>query len=230
MRDLRHARRASRRESGGRAPALAYRLRSPIGLARSEAGGNVRSVDLQWLIGRIARCHASGRERHLHGHRRDLSQRAVLRELALVSASYKGICLPFARSTPQRYRPGAISPNHYHFVTQFENPSVLRGLVRRLYSATAQEVNRLDLAQGRKVWFQYWDSQITFQGSYFARLRYVHENAVHHGIVRRASNYPCVFSGMVRKKSYAGISKDSVRISVRQIGDSGYVSSRCGSV
>ncbi|MGA7853196.1 MAG: transposase [Candidatus Acidiferrales bacterium] len=101
----------------------------------------------------------------------------------------------------------AIFPNHYHFVTQFENPSVLRGLVRRLYSATAQEVNRLDLAQGRKVWFQYWDSQITFQGSYFARLRYVHENAVHHGIVRRASNYPWCSAGWFERKATPGFRK-----------------------
>ena len=45
-------------------------------------------------------------------------------------------------------------------------------------------------ARGRHVWFQYWDKTLTFEPSWLARLRYTHENAVHHGIVRVATEYP----------------------------------------
>ena len=39
------------------------------------------------------------------------------------------------------------------------------------------------------VWFQYWDSRITYERSYLARLNYVHSNAVKHGLVRKAEEY-----------------------------------------
>ncbi len=42
----------------------------------------------------------------------------------------------------------------------------------------------------RKVWFQYWDSRITFERSYLARLNYVHYNPVKHGVTANATNYP----------------------------------------
>lgn len=84
----------------------------------------------------------------------------------------------------------AMFPNHYHFVAQSETAGSLSKLVRELHSLTSHAVNALDGCAGRRVWFQYWETQLTNQRSYFARLRYVHENAVHHGIVRRAANYP----------------------------------------
>jgi putative transposase len=95
----------------------------------------------------------------------------------------------------------AIFPNHYHFVAQFEHPSKLRDFVRHLHSVTARHMNRLDGAEGRKIWFQYWDSQITFQKSYFARLHYGHENPVHHGIVQRAVNYAWCSAGWFERKA-----------------------------
>jgi putative transposase len=84
----------------------------------------------------------------------------------------------------------AVFPNHYHFIAQFSDPQNLRTLIRQLHSITAREINRRDNNPGRKVWFQYWESHLSFEKSYFARLRYVHENAVHHRIVRNATNYP----------------------------------------
>jgi len=83
----------------------------------------------------------------------------------------------------------AIFPNHYHFIASFENARAVKILVRRLHSITAKAVNAADATPGRKVWFQYWESGITFERSYFARLRYVHENAVRHGVVRVAHRY-----------------------------------------
>ena len=101
----------------------------------------------------------------------------------------------------------AVFPNHYHYIARLEQPLNLRDLVRHLHSVTAREVNRLDGAAGRKVWFQYWDSQIFFQKSYFARLRYVHENPVRHGIVARAANYAWCSAGWFERKAEPGFRK-----------------------
>ncbi|MDQ2918768.1 MAG: hypothetical protein M3R10_02680, partial [Verrucomicrobiota bacterium] len=37
---------------------------------------------------------------------------------------------------------------------------------------------------------QFWDTELTFEKSYFARLHYVHYNAVHHRLVAVATDYP----------------------------------------
>jgi putative transposase len=84
----------------------------------------------------------------------------------------------------------AVFPNHYHFVAQSASPENLPETIRRLHSITARAINDRDRRPGRKIWFQYWDTLLTNEKSYFARLRYVHENAVHHRVVARAANYP----------------------------------------
>ena len=44
-------------------------------------------------------------------------------------------------------------------------------------------------------WYQYWDRHLTFESSYFARLNYVNQNPVKHGLVGIASNYPFCSAG-----------------------------------
>jgi putative transposase len=83
----------------------------------------------------------------------------------------------------------SVFPNHYHFVAAFRDSKTVSTMVRSFHSITARHLNQADKAPGRRVWYQYWDSHITFQSSYYARLRYVHENAVHHRLVPHASNY-----------------------------------------
>ena len=84
----------------------------------------------------------------------------------------------------------SIFSNHYHIVGMSSNPSSLPTLIRRLHGATSHEINRLDGVHGRKVWFQYWDTKLTYESSYLARLRYVHQNPVRHGLVNVACQYP----------------------------------------
>jgi putative transposase len=85
----------------------------------------------------------------------------------------------------------AVLANHYHFVgVSPENAASLRDMLSELHERTAAQLNAADGTPGRKVWFQYWDKQLTYQRSYIARLRYVHENPVHHGVVRHAAEYP----------------------------------------
>jgi putative transposase len=84
----------------------------------------------------------------------------------------------------------AVFSNHYHFIAASpENLDSLQRFLGKLHMKTAQTVNRLDGAGGRKVWYQFWDSHITFENSYWPRLRYVQENPVKHGLVPVAAQY-----------------------------------------
>ncbi len=102
----------------------------------------------------------------------------------------------------------AIFPNHYHFIGQFEEPNKLREMVSELHSLTARRINEIDAAPGRQVWFQYWESQITHQRSYYPRLRYVHENAVHHGLVRMSVNYEWCSAAWLERTASAAFRKE----------------------
>ena len=84
----------------------------------------------------------------------------------------------------------AILANHYHFLALSpDDPGSLRTMLSKLHTTTSKELNLQDNTPGRAVWYEYWDSHITFQRSYLARLNYVIQNPVHHGIVRVASDY-----------------------------------------
>jgi putative transposase len=95
----------------------------------------------------------------------------------------------------------AVFPNHYHFVGECREEMRLRELVRELHSRSAKEINREDGGEGRKVWFSYWESQITFHRSFLARLNYVHQNPVRHRLVTRASSYTWCSAGWFERKA-----------------------------
>ena len=70
---------------------------------------------------------------------------------------------------------------------------------------TAQAVNRLDGSPGRKVWHQFWESRITFENSYWPRIRYVQENAVRHGLVAVASQYAWCSAGWFERTATSAV-------------------------
>ncbi len=66
----------------------------------------------------------------------------------------------------------AVFSNHYHFIAQSPaDAKTLKPMIQRLHSQTAREVNRLDGVTGRQVWFQYWDTCLTFEKSYYAPIK-----------------------------------------------------------
>jgi putative transposase len=90
----------------------------------------------------------------------------------------------------------AIFSNHYHFVTLSPGGTAsLRWLVQQFHSLTARKLNRLDGVEGRKIWYEYWDTHLTYERSYLARLHYVHQNPVRHGLVQVATAYPWCSAG-----------------------------------
>jgi putative transposase len=84
----------------------------------------------------------------------------------------------------------AIFSNHYHFIAKSPyDATTLKKLIQHLHSQTSRTVNRLDNMSRRQVWFQYWDICLTFEKSYYARLNYVNNNPVKHGLVDNAIRY-----------------------------------------
>jgi putative transposase len=84
----------------------------------------------------------------------------------------------------------AVFSNHYHFVAHaLGNARTLDRFLTHLHSDTAREINRRDSVTDRQVWFNYWDTKLTFRRSYLARLHYVHTNPVRHGLVPVANQY-----------------------------------------
>ncbi len=85
----------------------------------------------------------------------------------------------------------AVFANHYHFIAQSPNdPKNLPAFLSNLHVTTAKYVNAKDNTPNRQVWWQYWDRHISFQYSYLARLNYVNQNPVRHGLVNVATQYP----------------------------------------
>ena len=84
----------------------------------------------------------------------------------------------------------ALLSNHYHLVVRCEMGESVRTMISRFHTEAALEANRRDGIKERRVWFQYWDKTLTFESSWLARLKYTHENAVHHRLVRDARDYP----------------------------------------
>jgi putative transposase len=96
----------------------------------------------------------------------------------------------------------AMFSNHYHFIALApDNPDSLSPFLRQLHTVTAGEVNRSDGVEGRRVWFQYWDTHLTFERSYLARLHYVHQNPVRHGLVPIAAAYPWCSAGWFEQRA-----------------------------
>jgi len=85
----------------------------------------------------------------------------------------------------------AVFPNHYHLVGfNGRLDADPRKLAKAIHGKSAIWLNKLDGAPGRMVWYRAWDTLLTYERSYLARLNSVHENPVRHGLVSWASDYP----------------------------------------
>jgi putative transposase len=88
----------------------------------------------------------------------------------------------------------AVFSNHYHFVGHSpaaeDTAECLSRMLGCLHEKTAKWINQLDQAPGRQVWHNFWETRLTYEKSYLARLNYVHQNPVKHGLVSVASLYP----------------------------------------
>ena len=64
----------------------------------------------------------------------------------------------------------AVFSNHYHWVGLSPSDcATLRTFVSELHPETSADLNEADRTPGRQVWFQYCETRLTYQRSYFAR-------------------------------------------------------------
>jgi putative transposase len=124
-------------------------------------------------------------------------------KLALLTAKLFEV----AENHSARLQAWAIFPNHYHFIASFARAPQFRSVLHELHANAARLVNDVDGTPRRRVWFQYWESHITYQRSYFARLHYVHRNAVHHGIVHEPADYPWCSAGWLLRRGSSALRK-----------------------
>jgi putative transposase len=121
---------------------------------------------------------------YLKAHHFGTPQRLDVLERGLLSVTYA-----FSWSVEAL----AVFSNHYHFIAHSQDDladaSSLSQMLGLLHTRTAGWINRLDKTAGRKVWHNFWDTRLTYQKSYLARLNYVHQNAVKHGLVPVANQY-----------------------------------------
>lgn len=84
----------------------------------------------------------------------------------------------------------AVFSNHYHFIARSSSdPTNLKKWIAELHQSTSSMINQYDGESNKRIWYQFWDTKITNQTSYLARLNYVHQNPVKHGLVLQASQY-----------------------------------------
>jgi putative transposase len=88
-------------------------------------------------------------------------------------------------------RAWAFFSSHYYLIIGFERAEIPhRVFIRRLHRELAVGLNEIDATPSRRVMYQFWDTELTFEKSYLARLNYVHQNPVHHRLVAVANQYP----------------------------------------
>jgi putative transposase len=121
-----------------------------------------------------------GKEHHFRGRAR-------------LAVLHRGL-LTVARDFGWQFEAWAVFSNHYHFVAHSpalaDDATTLSAMLGVLHSKTGGWVNRLDKTPGRQVWHNFWDTRLKSHRSYLARLNYVHQNAVKHGLVPVANQYP----------------------------------------
>ena len=84
----------------------------------------------------------------------------------------------------------SLFSNHYHFIARPPSDSNnLKKLISHFHTSSAKMLNEKHQTPGRKVWYQYWDTHLSFQNSYLARLNYVMQNPVKHQLVKCATEY-----------------------------------------
>ena len=104
----------------------------------------------------------------------------------------------------------AVFSNHYHLIArppERQEGTTLGKMLSKLHEKTAKWINKLDSTPRRKVWHNYWETVLSFENSYRARLKYVHHNAVRHGLATKAEDYPWCSAAWFRRSSESSFFK-----------------------
>ncbi|MCK4908551.1 MAG: transposase [Planctomycetes bacterium] len=106
-----------------------------------------------------------------------------------------------------------VLDNHYHIMLDApDNSENLPGFINGVHKFTALWIkkNVSEAQKAQKIFYNYWDSCITYERSYFTRLNYIHFNPIKHGYTKEAEKYE--FGSyrqkfLVRKKEMLNLQK-----------------------
>ncbi len=112
----------------------------------------------------------------------------------------------------------AVFSNHYHFVAlALPDSKPLPSLIGTFHSDAALAANQWDGVKGRQVWYQYWETKLTYERSFYARLSYVHRNAVHHKLVPEPSLYPWCSAGWFQRRATPPFFKTIMSLGIERL-------------
>jgi putative transposase len=128
-------------------------------------------------------------EWHVFGHCGNALQAALLWRRGAAGLSARR-AVGVGEQISWRLEAWAVFSNHYHFVGHAPaDAGNLKEFLGELHMTTSKAINKLDKAAGRQIWHNFWETQLTYERSYLARLNYVHQNPVRHGLVPVANQY-----------------------------------------
>jgi putative transposase len=112
----------------------------------------------------------------------------------------------------------AVLPNHYHLIARCDgHQERLSRLMGKIHMLSAKWINESDHEPGRKVWHQYWDNRITYEKAYLARLNYVNQNPVKHGLVSEATGYRWCSMAWFERNAVPSLVKTVNRFKIDQV-------------
>jgi len=115
----------------------------------------------------------------------------------------------------------AVFSNHYHFVAhspkETDNAGSMSQMLGKLHSRTGSWIQELDTDDQLQVWHNFRDTRLTHKTSYFARLNYTHHNAVKHGLVPVANQYPWCSTAWYERTASPAMVKSVYRFKTDQL-------------
>jgi putative transposase len=123
--------------------------------------------------------------------------------------------LTVARDFGWRLEAWAVFSNHYHFIGHSPEAAAdaasLSQMLGVLHTKTSGWSNKLDKTPERQVWFNFRETRLTYQKSFLARLNYVNQNPVKHGLVPMANQYPWCSAAWFERTASATMVKSIYR-------------------
>jgi len=136
------------------------------------------------------------------------------RGAARLRVLHRGL-LTVAERFDWRLEAWAVFSNHYHFVGHSPDTAAdansLTPMLRVLHVKTAEWINKLENSPGRRVWYNFRETRLTYQKSYLARLSYVHRNPSKHGLVPVSNQYPWCSAAWFERTASPAIIKSIYR-------------------
>jgi putative transposase len=94
------------------------------------------------------------------------------------------------QDTCQRLFAWTVLPNHYHVLVDAQCIMDVLSALGGLHGRSSYRWNSEEQLRGRRTWCNAAETLMKSMGHFFASLNYVHNNAVHHGYVKKWLDWP----------------------------------------